>query len=404
MTGPNRGSLRRIVIIGASPAGLHTAESLRANGFTGELVLIGDEPHEPYDRPPLSKAVLSGWIGTDRVQLPRSRDLNARWLLGVAATGLERPDRSVHLADDHSVRFDALVIATGCRVRPWPVADEAALGGVHVLRGRDDAHRLRADLAAGPCRVLVIGGGFTSSEVASSCRDLGIPVTVTHRGTAPPAGALGGTVGAVIGRGSGRTGWTCASAPPSARWRAVPTAGCGGPGCPTGMTSRPMSPRRDCVPQADLRAVLHRARHQARPHRRGHGEPDGFVGRPAGPEPGHGSGRQSRTGAVPHPRRDAKFTGAFHEVFTSLGARVIRTPVRAPWANAIAERWVGTVRRECTDRHLIYNEQHLRGVLTAYEHHYNTHRPHRARDRRPPRPLPAAPADLNHVWLTQPSR
>jgi putative transposase len=97
--------------------------------------------------------------------------------------------------------------------------------------------------------------------------------------------------------------------------------------------------------------------------------------------------------------RDAKFTGVFDEVFTSLGVRVIRTPVRAPRANAIAERWVGTVRRECTDRLLIYNEQHLRQVLTAYERHYNTHRPHRARDRRPPQPPPAVPADLNHVRL-----
>lgn len=99
--------------------------------------------------------------------------------------------------------------------------------------------------------------------------------------------------------------------------------------------------------------------------------------------------------------RDAKFTGVFDEVFTSLGVRVIRTPVRAPWANAIAERWVGTVRRECTDRLLIYNEQHLRRVLTAYERHYNTHRPHRARDRRPPQPPPptGTPTDLNHIRL-----
>jgi putative transposase len=96
---------------------------------------------------------------------------------------------------------------------------------------------------------------------------------------------------------------------------------------------------------------------------------------------------------------DRAFTRVFDEVFFSLGARVIRTPVRAPRANAIAERWVGTVRRECTGRLLIYNEHHLRRVLTAYERHYNTHRPHRARDRRPPQPLPAAPADLDHVRL-----
>jgi putative transposase len=91
--------------------------------------------------------------------------------------------------------------------------------------------------------------------------------------------------------------------------------------------------------------------------------------------------------------RDAKFTQCFDEVFASLGARVIRTPVRAPRANAIAERWVGTVRRECTDRILIYNEHHLRRVLSAYERHYNTCRPHRARELRPPDlvPMPLVP-------------
>ncbi|MFL6051460.1 MAG: integrase core domain-containing protein [Actinoallomurus sp.] len=97
--------------------------------------------------------------------------------------------------------------------------------------------------------------------------------------------------------------------------------------------------------------------------------------------------------------RDAKFTRVFDEVFASLGARVIRTG--SPRANAIAERWVGTIRRECTDRLLIYNERHLRRVLAAYEQHYNTHRPHRARDRRPPQPrVPAMPpTDLDQVHL-----
>jgi putative transposase len=98
--------------------------------------------------------------------------------------------------------------------------------------------------------------------------------------------------------------------------------------------------------------------------------------------------------------RDAKFTGVFDEVFTSLGARVIRTPVRASRANAIAERWMGPLRGECTDRLLIYNEHHLRRVLTAHGRHHNTHRPHRARDRRPPNPPPlAAPTNLEHVRL-----
>jgi 3-phenylpropionate/trans-cinnamate dioxygenase ferredoxin reductase subunit len=189
----------RIVIVGASLAGLRSAESLRAAGFTGELVLIGDEPHEPYDRPPLSKTVLSGWIGTDRLKLPSTRELNARWLLGVAASGLDLSAREVRLADGRAVGFNALIVATGTRARPWPVADQARLRGVHLLRGRDDADRLRADIAAGPRRVLVIGGGFTGSEVASSCHDLGLPVTVTQRGTAPMASALGAVVGTAIG-------------------------------------------------------------------------------------------------------------------------------------------------------------------------------------------------------------
>jgi hypothetical protein len=98
--------------------------------------------------------------------------------------------------------------------------------------------------------------------------------------------------------------------------------------------------------------------------------------------------------------RDTKFTIAFDGVFTSLGARVIRTPVRSPRANAIAECWVGSVRRECTDRLLIYNQHHLRKVLAQYERHYNTHRPHRARDRRPPQPPQVtALADLDQARL-----
>jgi hypothetical protein len=98
--------------------------------------------------------------------------------------------------------------------------------------------------------------------------------------------------------------------------------------------------------------------------------------------------------------RDAKYTSVFDEMFISLGVRVTKTPVRAPRANAIAERWIGTVRRECTDRLLIYSERHLRRVLAEYERHYNHHRPHRARDRRPPQPTPTvAPTDLDKARL-----
>src|SRR5918997_2070150 len=109
-----------IVIVGASLAGLYGAEALRKEGFEGRLTLIGAEPYEPYDRPPLSKSVLSGWLSAERTVLPRSQDLNARWLLGTPAAGLDTEERSVRLADDRRVSFDRLLITTGTRARPWP--------------------------------------------------------------------------------------------------------------------------------------------------------------------------------------------------------------------------------------------------------------------------------------------
>jgi putative transposase len=86
--------------------------------------------------------------------------------------------------------------------------------------------------------------------------------------------------------------------------------------------------------------------------------------------------------------RDAKFTTMFDAVFTAAGIEVLRGPPQAPRANAYAERWVGTVRRECTDRHLAVKQQQLTLVLTEYTRHYNYHRPHRALQQQPPQPRP----------------
>jgi NADPH-dependent 2,4-dienoyl-CoA reductase/sulfur reductase-like enzyme/ferredoxin len=187
----------RIVIVGASLAGLAAAVVIRRDGFTGSLTLIGDEKYQPYDRPPLSKQALDGWISPDRTGLPGVDQLNAQWLLGIPATGLDLTNKAVHLADGSTVEFDRMLIATGTRARPWHNDTEATLDGVFVLRSRDDATRLHRRLAGRPKRVLVIGGGFTGSEVASACREQDLAVTVVERGSAPLAGALGGVIGDV---------------------------------------------------------------------------------------------------------------------------------------------------------------------------------------------------------------
>jgi transposase InsO family protein len=92
--------------------------------------------------------------------------------------------------------------------------------------------------------------------------------------------------------------------------------------------------------------------------------------------------------------RDSKFTAAFDEVFTGNGARAIKTPVRSPRANSFAERYVGTLRRECLDHVLIHGEQHLRHTPAEYSRHYNEHRPHQSREQRPPLHAPGQPIDM----------
>ncbi|MFE1962116.1 NAD(P)/FAD-dependent oxidoreductase [Streptomyces sp. NPDC059479] len=187
----------RIVIVGASLAGLRAAETLREEGFAGSLTLIGDEPQRPYDRPPLSKQVLLGRVRAEDVGLPGRREVDAEWRLGVAAVGLDPIEKRVLLADGEQLSFDRLLIATGTRARPWPNPEEAALDGVMTLRTTDDAARLAERLDAGPRRVLVIGAGFTGSEIASACRERGFEVTVAERGPSPLVGALGGALGSL---------------------------------------------------------------------------------------------------------------------------------------------------------------------------------------------------------------
>lgn len=183
-------------MVGASLAGLSAARSLRKQGYDGRLVVIGDELHRPYDRPPLSKEFLAGTLGETELALETDdEDLRAEWLLGSRAVGLDRTERTVRLADGNEVRADGVVLATGAAARTLPGSE--GLSGVHTLRTLDDARALRHELARGG-RLVVIGGGFIGAEVASTAYALGLDVTVVEVAPTPLAGPLGETMGAVV--------------------------------------------------------------------------------------------------------------------------------------------------------------------------------------------------------------
>lgn len=189
----------RAVVVGAGLAGLRGAEALRAAGFTGPLTVIGAEPYRPYDRPPLSKHVLSGHLPADVTQLPSDLADDVDWRLGTAAQSLDRAERVVRLSDGSTVPYDALLIATGTRARPWIHPEEGRLANVFTIRGRDDAAGLRAALAARPQRVAVVGAGFIGCEVAAVCRELGLPVCLIDPSPSPLSRVIGRAVGDHIG-------------------------------------------------------------------------------------------------------------------------------------------------------------------------------------------------------------
>ena len=188
-----------VVVVGASLAGLRAAEELRRLGFDGRLVMVGAESHLPYDRPPLSKAVLAGEAEADDIVLRHqsSDDLDIDWRLGRRAVGLDVASRTIDLDDGERITGDrGVVIATGAS--PRQIAGVPALAGIHQLRTLEDCLAIRADLDAGARRLVVVGAGFIGSEVAATCRARHVDVTVLEALPAPMVRGLGPVLGEVL--------------------------------------------------------------------------------------------------------------------------------------------------------------------------------------------------------------
>ncbi|WP_063043346.1 NAD(P)/FAD-dependent oxidoreductase [Nocardia pseudovaccinii] len=191
-------SLRQVTIVGGSVAGLGVAQALRRRGFDGTITVLDGDPEPAIQRPALSKRFLTNGLSAQDIRLHADLDgIDLR--LGVRATGFSLPDRILRLrhherSSDELVRVDGLAIATGAQARTLPLPP---LRGVHVLRTLADAEALRAELSRRP-RIAILGGGFVGSEVASSCRALGLEVTLLEAEPGPMSRVLGAAVGQVL--------------------------------------------------------------------------------------------------------------------------------------------------------------------------------------------------------------
>ena len=185
------------VVVGASVAGVRTAQALRREGFDDEIIVIGAEPDLPYDKPPLSKAALAGTTTLDAIRLlthDEATQLGVDLRLGVAAAGLDVPNRTVQLADGTSVGFDQVVLATGTRARPSPWEAGRRL---HLLRTAADCTRLHEDMQSARS-IIVIGAGFIGSEVAATATKLGLSVTMVDPLPIPMARIVGAEMGELL--------------------------------------------------------------------------------------------------------------------------------------------------------------------------------------------------------------
>ncbi|WP_228083318.1 NAD(P)/FAD-dependent oxidoreductase [Streptomyces profundus] len=187
-----------VLIVGASAAGLTTAEALRRRGYSGALTVLGAEPHIPYDRPPLSKQLLSGhWdVTRTRLRVPSALDeLDADLLLGERAVEMDTENLTVHTTSSRALQADRVVVATGLRARKLPGQD--GLANVHCLRTVDDALALRAAMRTAT-RLVVVGDGVLGSEIAATACGSGLDVTLVGPQPAPMTGRLGPVVAAQL--------------------------------------------------------------------------------------------------------------------------------------------------------------------------------------------------------------
>lgn len=202
-TPPAATATATVVVVGTGLAGIRAAETLRRNGFAGRITLVGAEKHwPPFDRPPLSKELLSGkWPqerGRLRTELDPVTDATPRGLdlvLGRRAIALDTTTRTITFDDDTAVSYDGLVVATGTSPLTLPGVQE--IRGVHVLRTADDMASLKADLD-GPAYVAVVGAGFIGCEVAATCREMGHPVSLVEALDKPLVNILGDDMGELV--------------------------------------------------------------------------------------------------------------------------------------------------------------------------------------------------------------
>ncbi|MEV0218530.1 FAD/NAD(P)-binding oxidoreductase [Streptomyces sp. NPDC050704] len=208
-------SPRTVVVVGGSIAALTAAETLRLEGFDGSIVLLGDEDRPPYTRVPLSKEVLAGRRPVSDLALPApSADVDVR--LRTAATGLDVVARRIFTSHGE-VPYDGLVIATGARARTIGAPEQKE----HVLRSYQDGSRLRGDLATARS-VLVVGGGFLGTEIASTCRELGKEVTLVDQNPVLER-LLGPTLAGFVRSAAVRAGVRLITAPGGVRLLGTPT-------------------------------------------------------------------------------------------------------------------------------------------------------------------------------------